>query len=130
MTSSDDDSGSIRKLVPKDLITPMGYSHVALVRPGRKQLAFLAGQVPADATGAVIGVGNFRLQVEQVFANLQRAIEAAGGTFADIFKLNYFCVEKIPDDERRVVREIRDRYVDTKSPPVSTFVMISRLVHP
>src|SRR5262249_58362738 len=73
MAESDSDNGSIRMLVPKNLTPPKGYSHVALVRPGRRQLAYISGQVSADETGAVVGPGNFLAQLEQVFANLHRA---------------------------------------------------------
>jgi enamine deaminase RidA (YjgF/YER057c/UK114 family) len=79
-------------LNPKTLIAPgpAGYSHVAKVNRGA--IVYLSGQVPSDASGKVVGEGNFEAQVEQIFANLEIAVEAAGGTMADIVKLNYYLV--------------------------------------
>jgi enamine deaminase RidA (YjgF/YER057c/UK114 family) len=77
-------------LNPKTLIAPgpAGYPHVAKVNRGA--IVYLSGQVPSDASGKVVGEGNFEAQVEQIFANLKIAVEAAGGTMADIVKLNYY----------------------------------------
>ena len=75
---------------PKNLIAPgpAGYSHVAKVNRG--SIVYLSGQVPSDASGKLVGEGDFEAQVEQVFANLKIAVEAAGGSMADIVKLNFF----------------------------------------
>jgi hypothetical protein len=74
-------------LSPKTLIAPgpAGYSHIAKVNHGT--IVYLSGQVPSDASGKLIGEGDFEAQVEQVFHNLKLAVEAAGGTMADIVKL-------------------------------------------
>jgi enamine deaminase RidA (YjgF/YER057c/UK114 family) len=81
-------------LSPKTLIAPgpAGYSHIAKVNRGT--IVYLSGQVSSDASGKVVGEGNFEAQVEQIFANLKIAVEAAGGTMADIVKLNYYRVRR------------------------------------
>ncbi|GEP60874.1 hypothetical protein RSO01_80400 [Reyranella soli] len=33
-------------------------------------------------------------------------------------------------EQMRAFRDVRDRYVNTASPPVSTFIYVSRLVQP
>lgn len=106
----------------------IGFSQLGEVRGGR--LVFIAGQVPRNTQGELVGAGDFRAQLEQVFANLDAAVRAAGGTFADIVKLNYYCVASIEPAQQRAVVEVRDRYVNTDAPPVSTFVFVSRLVRP
>ena len=73
---------------PPDMMKPAGYSHVAKVNRGA--IVYLSGQVPSDASGKLIGEGDFEAQVEQIFRNLKLAVEAAGGTMADIVKLNYY----------------------------------------
>jgi hypothetical protein len=74
-------------LSPKTLLAPgpAGYSHIAKVNHGT--IVYLSGQVSSDASGKVVGEGDFEAQVEQVFANLKIAVEAAGGTMADIVEL-------------------------------------------
>jgi enamine deaminase RidA (YjgF/YER057c/UK114 family) len=64
-------------LNPAGLEKPVGYSHVAKISSGR--IVFVAGQAPFDASGAVVGKGDFVAQFHQVMRNLKLAIEGAGG---------------------------------------------------
>src|ERR1043166_6548935 len=105
-----------------------GYSQVAEVSGGK--VVFIAGQVAQDRNGNLVGKDDFRAQVQQVFENLQAAVEAAGGDFKNVVKLNYYCAESVDPAEISAVREIRDKYVNTSSPPTSTFVVVKRLVRP
>lgn len=105
-----------------------GYSQVAEVTGGK--LVYIAGQVALDKSGAFIGKDDFPAQVEQVFKNLKAAVEAAGGDFNDVIKLNFYCAESVDPALIPRVRGIRDRYVNTQNPPASTFVVVHRLVRP
>jgi enamine deaminase RidA (YjgF/YER057c/UK114 family) len=113
---------------PKTLIPPAGYSHIAKVNRGT--IVYLAGQVASDAAGKLVGEGNFEAQAEQVFRNLKIAVEAAGGTMADIVKLNIYLVAQVDQAEVPKLRAIRNRYVNTEQPPASTLVVVSRLAQP
>jgi enamine deaminase RidA (YjgF/YER057c/UK114 family) len=115
---------------PNGLIAPgpAVYSHVAKVNRG--SIAYISGQVPSDASGKIVGEGDFEAQVEQVFANLKTAIEAAGGVMADIVKLNYFLSADVDQADVPKMRPIRDRYLNVEKPPASTFVVVSRLMRP
>jgi enamine deaminase RidA (YjgF/YER057c/UK114 family) len=117
-------------LSPKTLIPPgaAGYSHIAKVNKGTT--VYLSGQVPCDATGKLIGEGDFEAQVEQVFHNLKLAAEAAGGTMADIVKLNYYVVAELDQAVVPKLRPIRDRYINVENPPASTFLVVTRLSRP
>jgi enamine deaminase RidA (YjgF/YER057c/UK114 family) len=113
---------------PKTLIPPAGYSHIAKVNRGT--IVYLAGQVASDASGKLVGEGNFEAQAEQVFRNLKIAIEAAGGTMADIVKLNMYLVAEVGQADVPKLRAIRNRYVNIEAPPASTLVVVSRLAQP
>ena len=113
---------------PATLPPPVGYSHIAKVNKGT--LIYLAGQVSSDASGKLVGEGNFEAQVEQVFGNLKLALEAAGATMADIVKLNIYLVAEVDQSEVPKLRAIRDRYVNTAKPPASTLVVVTRLARP
>ena len=115
-------------LSPKTLMPPAGYSHIAKVNSGT--MVYLAGQVSSDASGKLIGEGDFEAQVEQVFRNLGIAVEAAGGAMADIVKLNIYLVAEIDQADVPKMRAIRDRYVNAEKPPASTLVVVSRLARP
>ena len=105
-----------------------GYSQVAEVSGGK--IVYIAGQVALDRSGNLVGKDDFRAQVQQIFENLKAAVEAAGGDFHDVIKLNYYCAESVDPAQVAVVREIRDKYVNTANPPTSTFVVVKRLVRP
>jgi enamine deaminase RidA (YjgF/YER057c/UK114 family) len=61
---------------PTQLHNPPGYHHVTVVESGR--LAFLAGQCPLDAFGALVGAGDIDLQIDQVAANAAAVLAAVG----------------------------------------------------
>jgi enamine deaminase RidA (YjgF/YER057c/UK114 family) len=115
-------------LSPKTLPPPVGYSHLAKVNKGT--IVYIAGQVSSDASGNLIGEGDFEAQVEQVFRNLKLAVEAAGGTMADIVKLNSYLVAEVDQAAVPKLRAIRDRYLNVEKPPASTLVVVSRLARP
>lgn len=114
---------------PESMAKPTaGYSQVAEVNEGK--VVYIAGQVALDRAGNLVGKDDFRAQVQQVFENIKSAVEAAGGDFSSVVKLNYYCAESVDPAQLPVAREVRDRYVNTKNPPVSTFVVVKRLVRP
>jgi len=117
-------------LSPKTLPPPgpAGYSHIAKVNQGT--IVYVSGQVPIDASGKLIGEGDFEAQVEQVFRNLKLAVEAAGGTMADIVKLNYYVAAELDQASVPKLRPIRDRYLNVEDPPASTFLFVARLARP
>src|SRR5579863_10285527 len=65
-------SAPIRRLNPAGLYPPNGYTHVVEATGGRT--VYISGQVPMDANGNVVGAGDFRAQVTQVFENLKTAL--------------------------------------------------------
>jgi len=119
----------VRIFNPETMAKPTaGYSQVAEVREGK--IVFIAGQVAQGRDGSLVGKDDFRAQVQQVFENLKAAVEAAGGDFSNVVKLNYYCAESVDPAQIPAVREIRDKYVNTANPPTSTFVVVKRLVRP
>jgi enamine deaminase RidA (YjgF/YER057c/UK114 family) len=120
--------GSVRFSNPSTLAKPVSnYSQVVEVTGGK--MVFIAGQVGIDVRGKLTG-NDFQSQAEQVFKNLKAAVESAGGSFADVVKINYFVSESVDPAQYSAIREIRDRYVSPEQPPASTFVVVKRLVRP
>jgi reactive intermediate/imine deaminase len=112
-------------LIPETMPKSTGYSQVAAVSGGK--IVFISGQVALDKSGNVVGNGDFRAQVQQVFENLKAAVEAAGGDFSDVIKLNSYVVDF---SHLQDFREVRDQYINVKNPPASTAVQVSRLFRP
>lgn len=114
---------TVRFVNPPTLSAPHGYSHVVEVPPGSR-MVYLAGQVALDSAGRLVGAGDLRVQAVQVFENLRRALAAAGATFRDVVRLNYYVVDA---SQLAELREVRDRYINTAAPPASTLVEVRRL---
>lgn len=68
---------------------PVGPYNQAIAASG--QLVFLAGQIALDpTTGAIVGEGDVTRQTEQVFANIEAVLKAAGATFDHVVKTTVF----------------------------------------
>jgi enamine deaminase RidA (YjgF/YER057c/UK114 family) len=113
---------------PPTLPTRGGYSQVCEVTSGK--LILVAGQVPHDVNDKMVGEGSFETQVEQVFRNLDAALKAAGGNLKNLVKIVNYCVASVSYEERMVYRTVRDRWVNTANPPVSTFIYVVKLAQP
>jgi 2-iminobutanoate/2-iminopropanoate deaminase len=125
LTSGDADAQSaptIRRINPPGLSKPTGYTHVVDVVGGRT--VYISGQVALDSTGALIGPGDFAAQTEQVFANLRRALAAAGASFSDVVKLTILSTDA---SKVGIVRTVRDKYIDAAQVPASTFLEVRGL---
>ena len=114
---------AIERMNPQGLSTPTGYSHVVSARGGRT--VYIAGQVALDAQGRVVGADDLAAQTRQVFANLDIALKAAGATFANVVKTNYYLRDA---SQVAVIREIRAKYF-TKELPASTLIEVPRLAN-
>lgn len=110
---------------PRTLPSPPGYSQVVVASGG--ELIVIAGQVALDATGAVVGAGDFAAQAEQVFRNVVAALEAADATTADLIKLTTFVTDM---SQLPAFRAARDRILGVARPPASTLVQVSALFRP
>ena len=67
------------------------YSHVVVVE-ARKTI-FVSGQLARDSKGEVVGKGDMRAQIRQVFSNITTALAAAGATWADVVKRQTFTTD-------------------------------------
>jgi enamine deaminase RidA (YjgF/YER057c/UK114 family) len=112
----------IERLQPSDLPESPLYSHV--VRVGN--LVFIAGQVAQDASGQIVGVGDFTAQATQVFENLKKALATVGGDLTNLVKVTIYVTDARFRDP---LREVNLRYVPTEK-PVSTLLVVAALARP
>ncbi|APY88854.1 RidA family protein [Streptomyces alfalfae] len=81
---------SERTVVPT-LFPPPGYAHAAVVEAGAR-LAFMAGSVPLDPAGRLVGEGDVTRQTEQVIANLDEALRAVGSDLSQVVASTVYVV--------------------------------------
>jgi enamine deaminase RidA (YjgF/YER057c/UK114 family) len=85
----------IQRVTVPGLFPPPRYSHASIVEAGTK-LAFLAGSVPLDADGKLVGEGDPVRQARQVMANLERQLEAVGSDLAHVVATDVYVVSGDP----------------------------------
>ncbi|MGW5368088.1 RidA family protein [Streptomyces sp. NPDC004009] len=85
----------IRRVTSPALFPPPTYSHVSVVEAGTR-LAFLAGSVPLDEKGEVVGPGDPVRQAEQVIANLTEQLRAVGSGLEHVLGTEVYVVSAEP----------------------------------
>jgi len=113
-----------RFFTPPTMPAPRGYTHVVETR-GPSRTIYLSGQLGMTADGKFAGSpSDFRAQAVQCFENLKLGLAAGGATFAHVVKVTNYLTDMA---HLPIYFEVRDRYVDTKNPPASTTIQISKL---
>jgi enamine deaminase RidA (YjgF/YER057c/UK114 family) len=101
------------------------YSHA--IR-SRGDMLWLAGQVPTDAAGNVVGRGDAAAQTRQVVANIELVLDAAGAGWSDVVRLTVYVVGAENVAPVRALRsELWPELFHTGRYPTSTFVVVDRL---
>jgi reactive intermediate/imine deaminase len=104
---------------------PVAHYKMATRMEGGR-LLYIAGQVARDAEGNVLAPGDIRTQARQVFQNVQRVLQAAGGDFADLLKVTTY-ITRIEDFP--AVAEVRSQFFSGEL-PASTLIVVTRLAQP
>lgn len=111
---------------PKGVAKPGGhYSHGIIAEDARRTL-YVAGQVPLDESGKLVGPGDIEAQTRQVMQNIKRVVEAAGGRMDDAAKTTVFTTKL---DHRGPIGKVRQEFFRS-DPPGNTFLVISSLANP
>ena len=111
---------AIERSNPDVLANPPGYSHV--VKDGTT--VYVAGQLSRNSAGETVGEGDFSAQAEQVFKNVQAALESVGSSMSKIMKMNVFMTHR---EDIPAYRIIKSKYVPEDNLPVSTLILCSGL---
>ncbi len=102
------------------------FSQVVVVKAGGIRTIYVAGQVSVDAERKLIGPGDLKSQAEQAFGNLTRALAAAGGSIADVVKINIYVKHYKPSDAAIVSGAFQHAFPHRKL-PVSTWIGVESL---
>jgi len=112
---------------PQGLLHNPNYSHTVVARGGRT--VYIAGQVPMDADGKLVGGSDLGAQTAQAMKNVGIALAAAGAGFEDIVKLTTYVVNYKPE-HRAIIGKVRSASFAKGPPPASTLVGVSALAMP
>lgn len=118
----------IRTENPADVAAPLGpYSHVARLK-GHGELIFIAGQLPVDRAGNVVGENDFDRQCTQVYENIRSILRSVGADFSNVVQFTTYITH---DDYIPLIRSWRRRefprmFADNAFPP-NTLLVVDRL---
>jgi enamine deaminase RidA (YjgF/YER057c/UK114 family) len=101
-----------------------GFSH-AVKKTGTP--VFIAGELPLDIDGKLVGEDDIRTQMAQVYKNLEAVVEAAGGTKDDIVRITTYTTDL---SYRDPIMEMRREFFTPGKMPTSTFLVVAGLARP
>ena len=104
-----------------------GYTQVVSVE-GAGRLIFVSGQLPLDANGAVVGIGDIEQQARAVFDNIENSLRSAGAEAYHIVKLTTYVTDIVKHPP--LVRKVRAAVFGSQTPPASTMVEVPRFALP
>lgn len=114
----------LKKVInPKTVHRPFGYAHAIQI----DHTLYISGQIPLDQEMKVVGENNMAVQTEQVYENLKRVVEEAGGSMNHIVMLKIYCTDIEAYD--RETRHLRKKYFGDYY-PATTAVEVKRLYRP
>ncbi len=117
---------TLRLINPGNLPTPETYTQVVVATGST--MVFVAGQEPEDEHGDLVGPGDLAAQGRQVFANLNRALAAAGAGPEHVARITIFVVRY--QRELLPVIEAARASVFAEHKPADTLVGVETLSRP
>lgn len=100
------------------------FAPAAWAPPGRT--LYISGQVGSDGEVACVAPGDVRAQTHQLLTNMQKIVEHAGGTMADIASVTVYVTSMANLD---AIHEVRAKFFSPPYPS-STLVQVVALVRP
>ena len=100
-----------------------GYAQV-VVAENPAGLITLAGHMPLDQDGKLIGAGDIDAQTRAVYDNIRKSLESVGAGLGNVLRMTTY-VTDLGHAPR--IRKVRAEYFGRKTPPASTMIEISRL---
>jgi len=100
----------------------------AVVVTGAVKTVYIGGQNAVDATGEIVGTGDFQAQSCQVLDNIQTCLAAAGAGFEHIVKLIILVVQGQP--LYAGLAAFQEFFPAGARPPAVTVAFVAGLAHP
>jgi enamine deaminase RidA (YjgF/YER057c/UK114 family) len=117
----------VEHINPDGLSKNPAFTQVVTVK-GPAKTIYVGGQDAVDSSGAIVGKGDIKRQTEQVFQNVQTALEACGAGLEHVIKWNIYIVQGQPlgpgfEVSQRV-------WGNRPNPPTVTAMFVAGLANP
>jgi len=92
-------------------------------------MLFVSGCVSWDAEGNIIGAGDMKAQITQVYTDIKETLEANGATFQNVIKETVFATDM---EALLANKDIRTRFYEeaASAPPAATWIGCTSLAVP
>ena len=120
-------TGRVEFINPDGLMRSPAITHVVVVS-GPVRTNFVGGQDAMTAAGEVVGKGDLAAQTEQVLANLQTALAAAGAGPEHVIKWNLLVVDGQSIEQGYAA--FQRVWGNRPNPPLITAAFVSALANP
>jgi reactive intermediate/imine deaminase len=124
MTANILEGGTAKKeiIMPRDVhsLERWPYSHGVKVG----NLLFVAGQVALDEELRLIGAGDVEAQARQVWTNIRKVVEAAGGKVTDVVRVTTFVLDI---NSFEAIHKVRQEFFPDGRYPTATGVQVVKL---
>lgn len=115
-----------QQITSDKLAAPSGHFSQATMVEAKGRIVFISGMLARGKDGNIVGVGDPEAQTRQVCENLKAAVEAAGGTMADICRVDVFI--RNMEHFEKIHKARRDYF--TAPAPASTMVEVCKMTSP
>jgi enamine deaminase RidA (YjgF/YER057c/UK114 family) len=120
-------TGKVEHINPDTLNKNPAFTNVVVVT-GPVKTVYVGGQDAVDASGSIVGKGDFKAQSEQVIKNVQAALAATGAGLEHVVKWNIYVMQ---GQDLRVGFEVFQRiWGGRPNPPTITGIFVAALAHP
>ena len=95
-------------------------------------MIFVGGQMSADGSGNILGVGDIAVQTRNVFANIGKVLAEAGSDWSHVVKLNtYYVFDGSPDAVKQFWEDMTRVRMEFLVPPgpAATAVRVAGLIY-
>jgi enamine deaminase RidA (YjgF/YER057c/UK114 family) len=120
-------TGRVEFIDPEGLNQNPAFTNVVVVS-GPVRTIYIGGQDAMNEAGEIVGKGDIAAQTEQVLANLQTALAAAGAGPEHVIKWNLLVVEGQSIQEGYAA--FQRVWGNQPNPPLITAAFVSGLAHP
>jgi len=116
----------MRKVIQSEAVPRPATAYSQAIMADGKRTLYISGQVPVGTDGKVVGEGDFRAQVHQVFRNIGAVLEAGGAEWSDVVKLGVYLTDM---GNFPIFNEVRQEYLRPDFPAATTIGNVA-LVRP
>ena len=119
--------GQVQYLNPDTLSKNPAFTNVVVVS-GSVKTVYVGGQDAVDASGAIIGKGDLKLQTEQILQNIEAALAAGGARLEHVIKWNIYVLQGQSLQEGFAA--FQSVWGNRPNPPAISGMFVAGLAHP